>query len=628
MVRGLVASGAGVEIEMAALSRHETELIVAAVAGRPVSEGEADAAWELSVGNPFFAVEVAASLAGDAGASGGAAGVLTARLACIGPEARRALRATALVTDEFDADVLAAVSGLAPHDALDIVRDATAAGIVATGEAGYRFRHDLVRTTLTADATDAERRDAHGAFAEWLAATGAAAGRVAHHLLAAGRPEDALPHQRAAAGHALAVGAHGDALALADAGLRVAPGDAALLAVRADALFGAGNPEAAGAYAVAIAAARGAPRSALAVRRARALVLAGDIPAALAELDAVEATDPADRVQELVTRGIALWCAGAVDEAASLGDEARHLAEAAGDLRDFVDATMLQAMVAHERGAWPQRAALDLLDEHIRPDLAVLVVDALLCVAESYLYGGVAHGEVIAFAADLRARAARAGIGHAEAFATTLLGEVHLLGGEVGLATDLLATATALYRRVGVLCGEALSLQRLAEAHLAVGDAERAQGVLGEALVAARGSPVATRHLLDRIHGTAIRAALEPAAAVAAVDEAARAVQGPLESCPPCSVNRTIPASIACADAGDVARAREFLAGAEQVVAAFYQRGGWHAALDEARAHLAAAEGDLDGADRHLRRAVGGFEREGQALDAQRCRALLVAGKV
>jgi hypothetical protein len=71
-----------------------------------------------------------------------------------------------------------------------------------------------------------------------------------------------------------------------------------------------------------------------------------------------------------------------------------------------------------------------------------------------------------------------------------------------------------------------------------------------------------------------------------------------------------------------------FLAAAEQVVAAFYRQGGWFAALDEARAHLATAEGETGTAGRLLRQAIDGYDRAGQTLDAERCRAVLAAGKV
>ncbi|HWC11806.1 MAG TPA: hypothetical protein VG455_11340 [Acidimicrobiales bacterium] len=197
--------------------------------------------------------------------------------------------------------------------------------------------------------------------------------------------------------------------------------------------------------------------------------------------------------------------------------------------------------------------------------------------------------------------------------------------GETEVASRYLRSAVEQHRRVGVLCGQALSFQRLAQAALAEGDVGQANAALSSALMAARGSPVGTRHLLDRVHGTAIRAAPDPVAALAAVDEATRAIRGPFETCPPCSVNLTVPAAIACADAGDLARATTYLSRSEQIAGAFYPRGGWQAALDEVRGHVALAHGEVETAGRLLTAAMDAFDQLGQRLDAARCRRQLEA---
>jgi tetratricopeptide (TPR) repeat protein len=538
----------------------------------------------------------------------------------------------AIVAHEFTADEFAALAAVDPDRAIEHLEAGIALGVLARQGSSYRFRHDLVRDRLTATVSDADRIDAHIAAADRLAGLGAPPARVVHHLLAAGREHEALPWLRRAADDALAVGAHADALTAANRALRIAPTNPAFLALRADAMNGLGDPGAPAAYSLAIAVSPEPERGALAVRRAKALILAGDVPGALETLASVTSVPSEARGQLEVTRGLAHWCTGALDEAEAAGQQAKRLAEAAGDLRDFVDATMVLAMVAHERGVWPQRLSLDLLDPHVAPDLAAVVIDAHLCVAESYLYGGVPYPDVINFARDLQRQATAAGAPRAEAFATTLLGEAHLLMGDTETAARHLRSAVERHRRMGALCGEALTLQRLAQSILAGGEVAEARAVLSGALRAARGSPVGTRHLLDRVHGTSIRAAPDPVAALAAVDEAARAVRGPFETCPPCSINLTVPAAIACADAGDLARATSYLTASEQIAAAFYPRGGWPAALDEARAHVALATGDVEAAGRLLTAAVDAFEQLGQHLDAARCRqeldALTAAGKV
>ena len=181
---------------------------------------------------------------------------------------------------------------------------------------------------------------------------------------------------------------------------------------------------------MAMAVSPGPERAALGVRRAKALILAGDVPGAIETLATFEHAPPSAEGQHQVVKGLALWCTGALDDAEAAGREAKRIAERTGNLRDFVDATMVLAMVAHERGVWPQRLSLDLLDAHIRPDLAAVVMDAHLCIAESYLYGGVPFPEIIRFAEDLRHEAQAAASPRPEAFATTLLGQAHLLMGD------------------------------------------------------------------------------------------------------------------------------------------------------------------------------------------------------
>ena len=548
VAKAMVSRGVGVDLALGPVDRSANDAIVADMLNRSPSEVELDLAWQLSEGNPFFALELAAAFSSDdAAPAAGAYGAVDTRLARLPPPVRQSLRSAAVVAHEFTADELAALAGLEADHALDHLDVAMSVGVVARQGSGYRFRHDLVRDRLTSSVPAADRSSIHASAADRLAALGVAPARVAHHLLAAGREQEALPWLRRAASEAMGVGAHADALLAADRALRIAPGDPALLALRADAMDGRGDPGAPAAYSLAMAVSSGPDRGALAVRRAKALILAGDVPSAVETLAAVGSV-PAHVLGQLsVVRGLASWCTGALDEAEEAGRHAKRLAEETGSLRDFVDATMVLAMVAHERGVWPQRLSLDLLDPHVRPDLAAVVIDAHLCVAESYLYGGVAYPEVVEFATDLQRQAAAAAASRAEAFATTLLGEAHLLMGETDVAIAHLRSAVEQHRRVGVLCGEALSLQRLAQALHAEGRMVEVQAALSGALTAARASPVGTRHLLDRVHGTAIRTAADPLAAVTAVDEAAHAVRGPFETCPPCSINLSVPAAMACA---------------------------------------------------------------------------------
>ena len=160
-------------------------------------------------------------------------------------------------------------------------------------------------------------------------------------------------------------------------------------------------------------------------------------------------------------------------------------------------------------------------------------------------------------------------------------------------------------------------MQRLAEVRLAHGDREGAQRLLNRALPLARWSLIAA-HLLQRIHGTMIAAAPDPQAALAVVDRA-EATMGETDRCTFCDVMFAVPATIACARAGDVDQARRRLAEAE-TMAARWDGLAWQAAVTECRAHIAVAEGDLDSGGRLFGEAAEMFQVAGQVLDERRCR--------
>jgi hypothetical protein len=102
------------------------------------------------------------------------------------------------------------------------------------------------------------------------------------------------------------------------------------------------------------------------------------------------------------------------------------------------------------------------------------------------------------------------------------------------------------------------------------------------------------------------------------VDEAVEAADE-RNPCLVCQVMIAVPATIACAEGGRLAEAREWLAQAE-ASAALWQGTAWQGAVREARAHLSRAEGDDPGARALLAEAANMFDTAGQLLDAQRCR--------
>jgi hypothetical protein len=154
---------------------------------------------------------------------------------------------------------------------------------------------------------------------------------------------------------------------------------------------------------------------------------------------------------------------------------------------------------------------------------------------------------------------------------------------------------------------------------LVQGRAEEAGALLQRALPLARWSVIGM-HLLQRIYGTMIAAAPDPVHARAVVDRAA-ATLGETDSCPFCDVMLSVPAAIACAEAGDVEAARRHLAAA-QASAARWEGSAWQAAVLEAEAHVRLAEGDTTAFHRLMESAGQLFASAGQRADAARCVAV------
>jgi hypothetical protein len=260
---------------------------------------------------------------------------------------------------------------------------------------------------------------------------------------------------------------------------------------------------------------------------------------------------------------------------------------------------------------------LELRRTRENPEIANAIFDGYLCPAEYMLYGPMPYAEVIEVARDLQTTARRSGALRAAAFASALIGEAALLSGDLDLAASELTEANDLHRDLGSTAGQAHSLQRLAEVRLAEGDAVTAMRLLQQALPLARASIIA-RHLLHRIFGTMILAAPDAMEARAMVDRA-EATLGWDDDCAFCSIMLSVPATIACARAGDLPNAHRHLEVAERS-AVLWEGTSWEAGMAEAHAVVAAASGDPAMARKRMESATAQFQRAGQRLDAERCR--------
>src|SRR5829696_7511966 len=575
-----------------------------------------DGMYAASGGLPFAVVEMARSAAAEP-AAGRPPGT-----AALPAGARSALSAVAVLGLTFDTDEFTALARLTDEAAYAELDRALAVGLLRRRDTGFEFRHPLLRTSLLEAAGDAGRRAAHRRAATALQELGRSPARIAHHLVEAGDRAAAVPWVLRAAETEAALGAYQDALATIRPIEAYATGEdrARVLAMRADLLNACGDAAALPAYREALAAAtEPAAQARQRVRLARAATVAGDLDTAEAALAGLTVEAVEDPVALLLARGALAFFrsdVAAVEEATS---EARRRLVLAGtvDWR-WLDLVTLQGWLAHHRGEWFQRLRAELHAGLQRPDLAIGIFDSHLCVAEYLLYGPTPYQEVIDLAAQLRRTAERAGVLRAVAFATALRGEAALLSDDLELAESELTDAVELHHELGSPAGEAHSLQRLAEVHLARSDREEASRLLRLALPLARWSTIG-QHLMHRVYGSMIEAAPDLATARAVIDRA-EATLGVDDRCPFCSIMLAVPAARVCAEVGDLDDARRHLQVAK-ASEALWEGTAWEASVLEARAQLARAEHRDAEAGRLLVAAAALFDAAGHGRDAARCRS-------
>jgi len=397
---------------------------------------------------------------------------------------------------------------------------------------------------------------------------------------------------------------------------------AGLLATRADLLMATGDRGAPAAYAEAAVAA-GPEGMALRIRQAWAQLAGGDANAARATLAPLAPDTEHERLAHLLAQAASAWYSGDAAEADRRAAEAETLARAAGLTREMRVAVQVQAMVAHSTGNWPAALRSGLDSSVLAPDLADTLFDGHLCIGEFALTSGDPLDRVRGVAEDLHTSALRAGARRAQAYAATLLGEVALINGVIDEAGARLQEAVRLSREIGAVSAEALAGLRLGEAEHARGEHEEAETMFTDALAISRWSPM-SGHLLPLGYAALLRTTEDPELGRQRLEDANAYLREADLVCAYCGMAFRVAAAIASARADQLAEAATYLAAAERT-AGLWRGGPWPAALEEARGEIALAAGDRTVAEKRLRTAAGGFEREGRQLDANRVANRLAA---
>ncbi|HXE45156.1 MAG TPA: AAA family ATPase [Conexibacter sp.] len=177
------------------LSHEATAALLGAELGTDADGSFAAACHDVSGGNPFLLSELIQALSARAVAPSAdqaavardiapdrVAQTVLARLGRLLPQARTVARSLAILGDDSEHGLVAALSELDVRTALSAA-DALRAASILDPDESLRFIHPLIRTALHAEIPSGERTAAHIAAAALLRSRGAPSGRLANHLL-------------------------------------------------------------------------------------------------------------------------------------------------------------------------------------------------------------------------------------------------------------------------------------------------------------------------------------------------------------------------------------------------------------------------------------------------------------
>jgi DNA-binding CsgD family transcriptional regulator len=333
-------------VEVPPLSVGATHRLLGARLGLSLPRPRLVRLHELSGGNPFYALELAAAWGAGVGADAGSQlpaslqALLARRLGGLPEDTRRALLAVALSGGQgLTPARLAETLGGSEAETAAVLEPATKTGIITGAREGIRFGHPLLAEAAAQDAPAGDVRDLHERLAR---SASDPEGRARHLALARGTPDPDVASALDRAAEAAA--ARGAAI------------DAAELRRLATAFTAADDPA----------------RDARRVDEAEALFIAGDVGATRTLLDEIVPglVDRELRLRALLLLATAAWYEDASAKAVPIAEQA--LAEAATDPAWQARIHARLSWLADNDVASAQRhsaAALALLDAERDPAL-------------------------------------------------------------------------------------------------------------------------------------------------------------------------------------------------------------------------------------------------------------------
>ncbi|WP_437829346.1 protein kinase domain-containing protein [Sorangium sp. So ce1153] len=462
------------EMRLGELSRRACERIVREVLGDALPAAELGALVDRSAGNPFFLEELVRATVEKRprGVPETVLAMMQSRLAALEPEARRVLRAAAVLGEVFwrgGVEALLGGGGQVPQleswlltlEKRELIVPRSES--MLRGEPEFAFRHGLVRDAAYEMLTDADRALGHWLASEWLERVGGDepavlalvdqhVGRAAEEALALGNADGAAGHLARAARLRVRAGQFEGAIAAMTRAFELAD-------------VSRREPEQLGRWVEILS------EAVSLARRAPSLAAASD-----RILSRVDAVSPLElRVRSRVELARALGATNQFRLSHDLLDAVFELALGHPDL--LREALMVDLEVSCLQGqfARARRAALDL-------DALGPIDDprALLSVALARATSGDRPGAMEALA---RSEAASTpGDRAAEAVRAKLLVMIELYTGDFRAAVRACERALELDRALGLRFDGVVNLHNLAYACVRLGDHERARSLFAESL--------------------------------------------------------------------------------------------------------------------------------------------------
>ena len=175
------------------------------------SDVDAGTLHRLTDGNPFYVTEVLSTPSADLPRS--IRDAVLARVAGLGPDARRALDTAAMIGTRIEPELLVSTMGADPQSLDELV---TTGMLISDGDR-LRFRHEIARRAIQAAVPPHRARDAHRAVLDALRSGSASAGvvtddaRLAFHAEGAGDDTLVLEYAPRAGREAAELNAHREA---------------------------------------------------------------------------------------------------------------------------------------------------------------------------------------------------------------------------------------------------------------------------------------------------------------------------------------------------------------------------------------------------------------------------------